>query len=186
MKKLSSRIFLISLILITISACKENSNKKEQTDMDLPEKESTTISGLLHKDFVDTLNTIPVQLYVLKNKNGVEAAFTNYGQRLVSLMVPDKNGNLEDIVLGFPTLEDYKSGKGRFFGAVVGRYGNRIGKASFTIDGTAYPLAKNNGENHLHGGNVGFESVVWEVLKASDNHISFRRGIAGHGRRVSG
>ncbi|MBT8183419.1 MAG: galactose mutarotase [Eudoraea sp.] len=143
--------------------------------MEIPDNRQTTISGLAYNDFVDTLNNIPVKLYVLKNKNGVEAAFTNYGQRLVSLMIPDKNGQLEDVVLGFPTLDEYTSGKGRFYGAMVGRYGNRIANAAFTIDGTTYQLAKNNGENHLHGGNVGFESVVWEVLSATDNHISFRR-----------
>ena len=175
MKKLYSLIFYCMFIVITISACKDKSNNKEEKSMEEPKSVTTTASGLSYSDFVDTLNGIPVKLYVLKNKNGVEAAFTNYGQRLVSLMVPDKNGQLEDIVLGLPTLEEYKAGKGRFFGAMVGRYGNRIANASFTIDGTTYPLAKNNGENHLHGGNVGFESVVWEVVSATDNHISFHR-----------
>lgn len=138
-------------------------------------KLDSTASGLAFSDFVDTLNGIPVKLYVLKNKNGIEVTFTNYGQRLVSLMVPDKNGTLEDIVLGFSTLEEYLTGKGKYYGSVVGRYGNRIAKGKFSIDGESYELAKNNGENHLHGGIIGFESVVWEVLSASENHISFHR-----------
>ncbi|MCW5516961.1 aldose epimerase family protein [Muriicola sp. Z0-33] len=175
MKNLYSFIFYGALVFLTIGACKEKTQNKADNSMEVANNKETTVSGLSYNAFVDTLNNIPVKLYVLKNKNGVEAAFTNYGQRLVSLMVPDKNGALTDVVLGFPTLEEYTSGKGRFFGAMVGRYGNRIGGAAFTIDGTRYELVKNNGENHLHGGNVGFESVVWEVVSASDNHISFQR-----------
>jgi len=175
MKKLYSLIFHSLVIIISISACREKTQNKTEISMEEPNTTGTTVSGLSFNDFVDTLNGIPVKLYVLKNNNGVEATFTNYGQRMVSLMVPDKNGDLTDVVQGFSTLEEYKSGKGRFFGAMVGRYGNRIANAGFTIDGTTYELAKNNGENHLHGGNVGFESVVWEVLSATDKHIRFHR-----------
>jgi aldose 1-epimerase len=162
------------LILASIS-CRENPKKDSAESEAMQVKTDTTVSGLATRDFTDTINGIPVKLYVLKNKNGIEASFTNYGQRLVSLMVPDKNGNLEDIVLGFPTLGDYRQGKGKYYGAIVGRYGNRIAKGTFTIDGQSYDLVKNNGENHIHGGTVGFESVPWEVTSAAQNSLSFHR-----------
>jgi aldose 1-epimerase len=115
-----------------------------------------------------------VNLYVLKNKNGIEAAFSNYGQRLVSLMAPDRNGKIEDIVLGYTTLKDYQTNSG-YFGATIGRYGNRIAKGKFEIDGITYDLAQNNNGNHLHGGVKGFESLVWDVDSVTRNFIRFKR-----------
>jgi aldose 1-epimerase len=135
----------------------------------------TTFSGLSQSDFRDTIDGKQVDLFVLTNVLGTEAVFTNYGQRLVSLVVPDREGNFEDIVLGFDSLPPYTRGRGGFFGAVVGRYGNRIGNASFVLDGTTYQLAKNNGDNHIHGGEIGFESVVWDVDSVARNHIAFHR-----------
>ena len=116
-----------------------------------------------------------VKLYVLTNKNGIEATFTNFGQRLVSLYVPDKKGNFKDIVLGYSSLDQYLNGPKGYFGSVIGRYGNRIAKGSFSIGDDTYSLVKNNNENHLHGGNIGFESVVWKVDKATSNSIDFSR-----------
>ncbi|MEX0289529.1 MAG: aldose epimerase family protein [Flavobacteriaceae bacterium] len=167
---------LAAIILIcTLSNCRENSQKGTK-DKEVSRVEAdTTLSGLAFSDFTDTIEGIPVNLYTLKNKNGLEITFTNYGQRLVSLMAPDKDGNMEDIVLGLSTLSEYKEGIGKYYGSVVGRYGNRIAKGSFSIDGQEYSLVKNNGENHLHGGNVGFESVPWKVLSANENEISFHR-----------
>ena len=107
-----------------------------------------------------------VDLYTLTNKNGMEAKITNYGGIVVSLTAPDKNGKYEDVVLGFDKLDDYLKGH-PYFGAVVGRYGNRIAKGEFTLDGKKYTLAKNNGENHLHGGKVGFDKVVWRAANLS-------------------
>lgn len=101
-----------------------------------------------------------IDLYTLTNKNGVEAAITNYGGAVVSLKVPDRNGALEDIVLGYDSVDGYVSNKS-YFGALIGRYGNRIGHAQFSLDGKTYTLAKNNGENSLHGGVKGFNKVVW-------------------------
>jgi len=103
-----------------------------------------------------------VDLYTLTNKNGVEAAITTYGGAVVSLKVPDRNGKLGDVVLGFDSIDGYVEGKS-YFGAIVGRYGNRIGHAQFTLDGKTYTLAKNNGENSLHGGTKGFNKVVWKA-----------------------
>ncbi len=112
------------------------------------------------KPFGKTPDGQPVDLYVLTNKNGVEVAITNYGGAVVSLKVPDRNGKFGDVVLGYDSLDGYVNDKG-YFGAIVGRYGNRIGHAQFSIDGKTYTLAKNNGENSLHGGIKGFNKAVW-------------------------
>ncbi len=125
-------------------------------------------------DFTTTIEGDSVKFFVLTNANGMEVTFTNYGQRLVSLYAPDKNGKFDDVVLGFDNLKDYRAKK-NFFGAVIGRYGNRIAKGKFSLDGKTYDLAINNNENHLHGGLVGFESVVWKVDDHTDNSISFSR-----------
>jgi len=103
-----------------------------------------------------------VDLYTLKNSNGLEAKITNYGGILVSLLVPDKNGKLTDVVLGYDDLCDYLAYT-PYFGAIVGRYGNRIGKAKFTLGGVDYHLVANNDENSLHGGRQGFDKVVWKA-----------------------
>src|SRR5579864_3372077 len=101
-----------------------------------------------------------VDLYTLTNKNGVEAAISTNGGVVVSLKVPDRDGKLGDVVLGFDSVDGYVSDKS-YFGAIIGRYGNRIGHGQFSLDGKTYTLAKNNGENTLHGGNKGFNKAVW-------------------------
>lgn len=103
-----------------------------------------------------------VELYTLKNRNGVEAKITTYGGTVVSLKVPDRNGKLDDVVLGFDDIEGYQKGTA-YFGALIGRYGNRIAKGRFKLNGVEYRLATNNGENHLHGGVRGFDKVVWNA-----------------------
>jgi aldose 1-epimerase len=111
--------------------------------------------------FGKTENGTDVDLYKLTNANGLKAAIMTYGAIVVSLEVPDRNGKLADIVLGFDSLEEYLKGH-PYFGAIVGRYGNRIGKAKFTLNGVEYQLAANNNGNHLHGGIKGFDKVVWK------------------------
>ena len=101
-----------------------------------------------------------VDLYTLRNTKGVEATITNLGGIVVSLKVPDKNGKFEDVVLGFNDLDSYLKPH-PYFGALIGRYGNRIAKGRFTLNGVEYKLAVNNGENHLHGGIKGFDKVIW-------------------------
>jgi aldose 1-epimerase len=103
-----------------------------------------------------------VKLFKLTNDHAMEADITNYGCIVVRLLVPDRNGHLGDVVLGFDSLDQYLK-ESPYFGAVVGRYGNRIGKARFEIDGVQYKLAANNEENHLHGGLVGFDKKVWNA-----------------------
>ncbi len=99
-------------------------------------------------------------LYTLTNDKGITVSLTNYGGIVTSVMAPDRNGQPGDIVLGYEKLEEYVA-RNPFFGCLVGRYANRIGGASFTLKGKQYSLAQNNGQNHLHGGKVGFDKVLW-------------------------
>jgi len=113
--------------------------------------------------FGKTADGKTVDLYTLTNANGLVAKVTNYGAIVTELWVPDRNGNLGDVVQGYDTLDGYIQDTS-YFGAIVGRVGNRTAKGKFTLDGKEYTLAKNdNGINHLHGGNVGFNKVVWEA-----------------------
>jgi aldose 1-epimerase len=105
-----------------------------------------------------------IKLYTFRNSNGVEISITNYGGRIVSIKVPDGEGRFADIALGFDDLDGYLR-KNPFFGALVGRYANRIAKGEFNLDGKTYKLARNNGENSLHGGLKGFDKVAWKSEK---------------------
>ncbi len=107
-----------------------------------------------------------VSLYTLTNTKGLQATITNYGGIVVSLMAPDRDGKMADVVLGFESLEGYLAGH-PYFGAIIGRYGNRIGKGRFKLGGKEYVLAQNNGENHLHGGVRGFDKAVWKARDVS-------------------
>jgi len=102
-----------------------------------------------------------VDLYTLRNVNGMETKITNYGGIVVSLTAPDRNGKFADVVLGFNDLENYLTKNDPYMGAIIGRYGNRIAKGRFKLNGVEYKLAVNNGENHLHGGIKGFDKVIW-------------------------
>lgn len=103
-----------------------------------------------------------IKRYTLKNSNGVTVKVTNYGAIVTSIIVPDRDGNLADVALGYDRVEEYMNAVDKpYFGSIVGRYGNRIANGEFTLDGETYSLAKNNGPNHLHGGVIGFDKVVW-------------------------
>jgi aldose 1-epimerase len=115
------------------------------------------------QSFGKTEDGQPVDLYILTNKNGLEAGITNYGGTVVWLKAPDRNGKRDDVVLGYDTVDGYATGKA-YIGATVGRYANRIAHATFTLDGTTYTLAKNDGDNHLHGG---FSKRVWTAKDVS-------------------
>lgn len=113
-----------------------------------------------------------VELYTLTNAKGAEARITTYGGILVSLKVPDRAGKLGDIVLGFDNLDGYlQQPPPPYFGALIGRYGNRIANGKFSLNGTEYTLAKNDGENHLHGGARGFDKRVWKAKEASGQSL---------------
>lgn len=108
-----------------------------------------------------------VDLYTLANRSGMEVKITNYGGIIVSIKTPDRNGKPGDVVLGYDNLDGYVK-RNPFFGCLVGRYGNRIGKARFNLNGVEYRLAANNGQNHLHGGLKGFDKQVWEAKALGD------------------
>ncbi|MCR4396135.1 MAG: galactose mutarotase [Candidatus Saccharicenans sp.] len=111
----------------------------------------------------------PVKIFDLENEHGLKARLMNYGATLVSLLVPDRAGHLEDITLGYDSFEGYL-GNNPYFGATVGRFANRIGGARFVLGGREYLLARNEGPNHLHGGLKGFDKVMWEAGPVSDSH----------------
>lgn len=133
-------------------------------------KEEATISGLMKSDFVSEVEGKPTALYVLKNKNGAEACVTNYGGRLVSVMVPDKNGKMTDVVLGYDNINQYVQSDGNY-GALIGRYGNRINQAKFTLDDTEYTLPKNDGMHCLHGGPQGYHARMWDAKQLNDQSL---------------
>jgi len=112
-----------------------------------------------------------VDLYSFKTENGMEVDIINYGGIITSLKVPDKKGEIKDIVLGYNKLEDYIT-ESPYFGSIVGRYGNRIAKGKFNLNDTEYSLVTNNDENHLHGGNIGFDKVVWKAETKIDSNSS--------------
>ena len=126
------------------------------------------MSTITKRQWGSDLSEQPVDLFTLRNSHGVEASITTYGGRLVTLKTPDRNGRFEDIVLGFDSLDGYLQ-KNPFFGALVGRYANRIANARFQLDGKTYELARNNGENAIHGGLKGFDKVLWKAVEHSDS-----------------
>lgn len=115
-----------------------------------------------------------VKLYTMKNQKGMEIMVTNFGARIVSWMVPDKKGVLEDVVFGFDSIDGYLNSKESYFGAAIGRYGNRIAKGEFTIGDINYKLAQNNGVNALHGGVNGFSRKIWDVVQKNPGELNFK------------
>jgi aldose 1-epimerase len=132
----------------------------------------TTESKILNmNNFDTTLDGKKVTMNTLSNHNGIQVFITNYGARIVGILVPAKNDSLIDVVLGFKSIGDYVKSHDPYFGPCVGRVCNRIAKGKFTIDGTQYSLVTNNGPNHLHGGIKGLHKVVWDFKKVSDSEI---------------
>ncbi len=132
------------------------------------ESEGSSQMKIMKSDF-GSKDGKAVDLYTLTNANGMQVKITNYGGAITSVIVPDKDGKMADVCLGFDNLEDYVA-KSPYFGCIVGRFGNRIAKGKFELNGETYTLATNNDPNHLHGGVVGFDKVVWdgETFKAED------------------
>lgn len=133
-----------------------------------------TVSNI-EKQAFDTISVDKkISLYTLENKNGLVIQVTNFGARIVTLFTPDKNGKMEDIVLGYEKIGRYLNNNGeRFLGATIGRYGNRIAEGKFTIDSITYQVPQNNNGQSLHGGLLGFDMVVWNVDSVSENTIHF-------------
>jgi len=145
-----------------------------------PANASSTLRGVTKESFGKLPDGTPVDLYTLRNASGLEARIMTYGGIIVSLKTPDRSGKLADIVLGFDSLSGYLKDS-PYFGAIIGRYENRIARGRFTLDGKTYQLPINNAPNSLHGGTRGFDKVVWDATTSSDdfglvrlalNHVS--------------
>lgn len=154
-------VILAVVAAIGVTGCKDAKDKDKAADM--------TNIKVTKADWGET-DGKKVYLYTLTNSNGVEVKITNYGGIITSWLAHGKNGEKANIVLGFDSLSTYLAGH-PYFGALIGRYGNRIGKGIFKIDTATYKLATNNDENHLHGGNKGFDKVVWDA-KEGDSTAS--------------
>lgn len=150
MKKIFSIFALGALVAAVCPSCSKDAT---------PE---LTKSGLSKADFVATVDSVETNLYVLTNDAGMEVCVTNFGGRIVSVMVPDRDGNFKDVVLGHDSIADYVNIDGNF-GALIGRYGNRINQGRFTLDGVTYQLPQNNFGHCLHGGPKGFHNSVWNA-----------------------
>lgn len=154
------KYFLVFLSLFIIVAC---ANKTQQ-------EESVTLSGLKASNFESEIDGKQTHLFVLKNAAGMEVCITNYGGRIVSVMVPDKEGKMQDVVLGFDSIADYVNIPNNF-GATIGRYGNRIAFGKINVDGVEFELPKNNYGHTLHGGNEGFDTKVFDAVQTNDKTV---------------
>jgi aldose 1-epimerase len=144
-------LFLILILTVFIS-CNDISQNKNIEDMKIT----------IDKTDFGSVPDGKVDLYTLKNSNGIQIAITNFGGIIQSIIVPDKEGNYSDIVHGFDSIAPYVN-ESPYFGAIIGRYGNRLANGKFSIDNIEYDLVKNNGPNHLHGGIKGFDKVLWDA-----------------------
>ncbi|MEO2062846.1 MAG: aldose epimerase family protein [Christiangramia sp.] len=155
--------------MISFTSCKDD--KKEDT-AESNKVDSTAVSEmeLQAKDFDTLIDDKKVSLYWLKN-DSIKAAFTNYGGRLVGLWVPDKNGKMTDVVVGMNSAEGFANATEPYFGATIGRVGNRIAKGKFKLNGEEYTIPQNNNGNTLHGGKKGFQYVVWDGEKRNDSTL---------------
>ncbi len=154
------RYFILSSVIFLILSC--NSDKTNTKQM----------NTIINKTSFGSTPYGAADLYTLNNANGIEVAITNYGGIVQAIRVPDKNGKMGDIVMGFDSIDGYLSTH-PYFGAIIGRYGNRIAKGKFSIDSVEYSLATNNGQNHLHGGVKGFDKVLWdaEIIEGDNGEV---------------
>jgi len=162
MKKMFLQALPITSLCLALafSSCNSNTSTKEQT----AEKNDST-------QYDTTVDGKNVKLYTLKNKQGSSVSISNYGGRIVSFLVPDKDNKLTDVVLGYDSIGAYRKKGEPFFGALIGRYGNRIGKGKFTLDGKTYILQLNDGVNTLHGGTDGFFGKVWDAKQVDGQKL---------------
>lgn len=171
MKNIKSFAGLFAMATIGFVSCQSESRKSKSETPSVVD--SVTTVKLVPDSFEKEIDTKKTGLYTLKNKNNAEAVFTNYGGRLVSLLIPDKDKKLVDVVVGFKSVGDYEKATEPYFGATIGRFGNRIAKGKFTLDGKQYQLFTNNGQNTLHGGKKGYQYVVWNAKQINENTVQF-------------
>ncbi len=159
---------IMYIILTGCLACNENMKNKVA-----PKKDNTM--QIEKSSYGTTTNNEKVTQFILRNRDDISVTIITYGGIITEILTPDSEGRMDNVVLGFDNLEQYEK-ENPFFGALVGRYGNRIAKGKFTLNDTEYTLAVNNGENSLHGGLKGFDKVVWivEEVKESDSFVSLK------------
>ncbi|MDT0676855.1 aldose epimerase family protein [Autumnicola musiva] len=159
MKKIKLSLYGLALVglALCLVQCKNNKKDENKPAEETAQNNETVIDK---SDYGTTPNGENVEMYTLTNNNGMEVKIITYGGRITSLTAPDKNGEYQDVVLGFDSLEQYTKDN-PYFGALIGRYGNRIAQGKFSLDGEQYSLPQNDGENSLHGGEKGFDKVVW-------------------------
>ena len=160
-------LLLLLTVALSFTAC--NSSISKHTADSAAAVNPTSIN--MNSGFNKIIDQKQVHLYTLKNKNGMEALITNFGGRLVSLYVPDKSNKLIDVIQGFSSVEGYQKSTEPYFGATIGRYGNRIAKGKFVLEGKSYTLYLNNGPNTLHGGKKGFQDVMWDAVQPDSSSI---------------
>jgi len=154
--------FWLFVLAVLVASCQVDSDSTQNVVIPDPQEGLTLTSKVFGQTPDGT-----AYLYTLTNKNGMKVDISNYGGIIVSLVVPDKNGAMADVVLGFDSLSGYMSSANPYFGGIIGRYGNRIAKGKFSLNGAEYTLATNNDANHLHGGEKGFDKVIWNAKETS-------------------
>lgn len=167
--KLNRSLLVSGICLLTLGACNNSSNNQAKKASDSLKQ----VNMLSKNSFQQTIDGKKTDLYILKNKNNLEASLTNYGALIISLLVPDKEGKFTDVVVGFSSVGQYQASAGQYFGATIGRFGNRIARGKFTLDDKTYTLFINNGLNTLHGGKKGFQAVVWDARQIDEHTVEF-------------
>jgi aldose 1-epimerase len=160
---------LVASIAVAMMSCNNSSNESTTSSSDSSNQNQNKV-GITEKPF-GNFEGQAITEYTLTNAKGMQLSIINYGGTITKLTAPDKNGTMGDVVLGYDSLSGYTQKGNPFFGALIGRYGNRIGKAQFTLDGKTYNLDKNDGQNSLHGGAKGYDKVVWTAEKQGDNAL---------------
>jgi len=167
------KIGIMSFLCICFFSCKETT-KNTDKDFTTVSSEGKRFNSCLNPSDFDTIvNGKKVGLYWIKNKD-IQVAMTNYGGRIVGLWIPDKEGAMTDVVLGLGSVRGFMNSTEPYFGATIGRVGNRIAKGKFSINGVEYSVPINNGENTLHGGKKGFQDVVWDVEQFNQHTLILR------------
>jgi aldose 1-epimerase len=162
MKK-KTRLLLFGLTLAYIG-CNNNSANKKET-------ESNNMKASITEKPFGNFESKPVTEYIITNTNGMQVSIINYGGTVTKIITPDKNGDMGDVILGYDSLSGFLQKGNPYFGALIGRYGNRIANAKFTLDGKEYKLAANDHGNSLHGGEKGFDKVFWNAEKLGDSSL---------------
>ena len=167
MKLFKKSLYIAAAMVVSFVSiqCKDGKKKEASTEV----AKSVAKVTITKESFGTTEDNIPVDNYTLKNSNGMEVSVITYGGIIQSLKVPNKDQVIEDVVLGFNSLAQYEK-PNPYFGALIGRFGNRIAKGKFSLDGKEYTLATNDGENHLHGGPEGFHRKVWSATENQTEH----------------